>query len=152
MPRERDMRPVIDVWLTNQGLLPIYEILLSGYVDVTAVRFAPRFGRRIPEVEHIVTVELKLTNVGGVLRQCKDNIPFCHQSYAAMPTERCKRMRTATVERFRASGVGLLAVGEGVHVVVPAADNKALIVWDHLKQKLWRHVRLKSYDAAVKGE
>ena len=141
--RERDMRPMIDDWLRDRDFVPAHECLLSAYVeyvDVLGIRFCPRVGRAIPELDMLVAVELKLNDIAGVLRQSRSNRHYVHFAYAAMPEDRCKRMREKTRDKFRVAGIGLLAIGEEVSETIPARFND-LKVGDYRRKQHWRRYR-----------
>lgn len=107
---EHDLRQPVANWLKFQGFEVAHECLLGGYCDLIGFRFAPRVGRRIPPLEYVVAVELKVRDIAGVIRQAKSNRHYANESYAAMPRERCIRMRQPTLERFLSAGIGLLRV------------------------------------------
>ncbi len=139
--RERKMRPIVTNWLQNQGYDCIYEILIGGYCDIVAFKFAPRIGRPIPNLLSVVAIELKMSDVKGVFEQAAGNQHHVNISYAAMPSERIAKMRPATRIRFVQLGIGLLAVEEErVELSIrplPIFDKRE----QHLKQKLWRYKR-----------
>ena len=142
------MRPAVDAWLRERGCVPVHETHLRHRCDVIGVQFANRVGRSIPDVVLAVAVELKLTDVAGVIRQAGENLHYVHESYAAMPAERCDVMRPATLQKFADWGVGLLAVSpEEVQVLIRSGRGS----WQNrLQQKLWRRVR--AADAAKEEE
>jgi hypothetical protein len=119
---ENDMRkPIVD-WLAADGMEDAHECLLAGYCDVIGFRFHPRTGRPVPPLDCAVAVELKMSNVRQVIMQARWNRPYVNASFAAMPRDRCDRMRPDTLDKFRHAEVGLLAVEAGqVDVVIPAA-------------------------------
>ncbi len=140
---ERDMRPAVDAWLRSRGMVEtLWEAYLCQNADLVGVRFAPRVGRAIPPIEQCIVVELKMRDIAGVLRQAKrhrNGYPV--ESYAAMPSGFVARMRDASIERFRASGVGLLSVHGGAVDVVVAADVRDDKEWGVYRPKrLWRRV------------
>lgn len=136
---ERDMRPAVDAWLRQRRCAVLHEVLMLGNCDVVGVRFSERTGRLIPSVELAVAVELKVADVASVIWQAQEHVKCVHESYAAMPGLRCDAMRSVTLNRFRAAGVGLLAIDSG-HVeviVIPRTGN-----WDErLRKRLWRRLR-----------
>jgi len=119
---ENDMRQSIVAWLDDHGCEAAHECWVhGGYCDVIGFKFAPRLGRPIPKLLQNVAVELKMSNVRQVIRQASQNKRGANASYAAMPTERCKKMRDSTRQKFIANGVGLLSVhGEQVNIEIPA--------------------------------
>ncbi len=120
---ERDMRPAVDAWLREQGCQVVrYESHRTGagIVDLIGLRYAPRVGVGIPPAE-LIAVELKMSKIAEVLRQATLNRYAHDLSWAAMPRDFCDRMRPATLEKFRAAGIGLLAVdGDQIEVLLPA--------------------------------
>jgi len=108
---EKDLRnPVID-WLAFRGMHAVHEaIFCNAYCDLIGFRFAPRTNRRIPRLEWVVAVELKLARIGEVIRQAENNRQQVNASYAAMPDDRCQRMTRKSIRKFTSAGVGLLGV------------------------------------------
>tara|TARA_Y100000310_G_C20080301_1_gene533501 strand:- start:65 stop:511 length:447 start_codon:yes stop_codon:yes gene_type:complete len=143
---EKELRKPINNWLLENHLEDAHECLLSGYCDVLGFRFYPRIGRRIPELETVIGIELKLKDIGGVLSQARNNQYFVNASYAAMPENICKRMRQSTKEKFRIDGIGLISVNIDLNktkIIIPAIyksnenihrKKRALWRW-HLKNK-----------------
>lgn len=109
---EAELRPAVHAWLVNQGLTVIYEFQMGGYCDMVGVKFARRAGRGVPPATDAVAVELKLSDVAGVIVQAKGNRHSVRASCAAMPWSRVAKMRGKTREQFREAGIGLLAVTE----------------------------------------
>ncbi len=108
---ERDMQMCIHAWLKRTPETKvIYEFRMVGYCDMVGVLFARRVGRQIPQVIKTTAVELKLTDIAGVLVQATANRHCVHESFAAMPMSRVNRMRSQTLLLFRDAGIGLLAV------------------------------------------
>lgn len=146
MPCERDMRPAVDAWLEARGMGVTHEKTMYHAVDVIGVLFAPRTSRRIPAVEKIVAVELKLTDVAGVIRQAVANRICSNESYAAMPGPRVKKMQGRTRDKFRKAGVGLLSVDGGkVWCVIDSGPRNTTIDagdWRvrTLHKRLWGHL------------
>lgn len=138
---ERDMRPAIVAWLREEGMLQtLYESRIFRNADVVGVRFAERVGRAIPPLMAVRVVELKLSDIGGVLQQARLHRDYPVLSYAAMPADRIERMRAGTLQRFEAAGIGLLGVaGASVATVVsPQMSNTA---WRDVPTRLWRRLR-----------
>ncbi len=142
--RETELRPAVINWLKQQEYDYAREILLGGYCDIVCYKFAEKISRRIPELLEVVAIELKLENVAGVLRQALGNQHHVNASWVAMPDERVKRIKPEVMERFRDSGIGILAVISPVEaqIVIPALratderHNKGT-----LKSRLWRRKR-----------
>lgn len=138
------MRPIVEKWLCDNGFGVAHEILISGYCDLAGFRFARRTSHRIPELLTVVTVELKVNDIRGVMTQAKSNQYFVRSSYAAMPLDKCKRMRSKTISRFRKMGIGLLGVDDEVNVIVePQCDSNKDIKW--MTRKLWRWQKHKNW-------
>ena len=136
--REREMRPLVSQWLRDQGLIPIWEVQTVHLCDIIGVQFEERTGRRIPELLRTIAIELKLSDIGGVLRQAQNNQYRCDESWAAMPSDLCRSMRGATLLRFENAGVGLLSVGDvDITIIRPAKFDK-VIVSEAFKKNLWR--------------
>lgn len=80
---------------------------------------------------YMVAVELKLSNVAGVIRQCLNHQPRANETWAAMrPIS--KRM----VEKFRALQIGLIFVENNVEVILPAP------IYERNLQR-WRNVAMR---------
>lgn len=140
--RESDMRPAIIDWLNARRCKVLHECVAMGNCDVVGVRFAERHGRRIPPLENLITIELKMRDVAGVIRQAEKHVGVANGSFAAMPLERCQRMRDSTRERFWQAGVGLLAVDAwGARVIVLAAERCPLQMRRRLQKAFWRRLR-----------
>lgn len=143
--RERDMRPAVMEWLESQGHTPVCEVSVWTHTaDIIAAKFAERIGRKVPPLESLIGVELKLSDIAGVLKQCKSLSRHVHQTYAAMPKKKVGAMIAKTLKKFVQSGIGLLSVGEvGVEVVIRpiveqvVRDDRR----DWMEKKLWRRIR-----------
>lgn len=139
---ERDMRPVVDTWLEQQGLTPLHEVQIWHMVDVIAVEFEPRTSRLIPPLKKAIAIELKLKDIAGVRSQTRNNRGLMHESYAAMPSYICDRMQRRTKNSFSECGLGLLSVNpesQIVNVIVkPTYKGKP---HDRMRKKLWRRYR-----------
>jgi len=132
---EKDMREPVFEWLKSKGYDVVCEFRLGHYVDVIGCRFAERQGKKIPDLLYTVAVELKLSDVAGVVRQAHENRMYVHESWAAMPRERLDRMGDRTVKKFAYAGVGLLSVyNETVSVILPPKINYGL------QRRLWHRL------------
>ena len=135
---EKILRPKVEAWLKKQGFYVAHEVMLSGYVDLTGCKWAQRIGRRIPPIIELMAVELKISDIKGVLRQAKNNSYFTDYSYAAMPCEKCESMRGKTLERFENFGIGLLGVNNSVKVIIPARKNDKITSYKpNICRRLW---------------
>ncbi len=131
-------RPVID-WLCSLGMTPVFEVYLRhGTCDIVGVQWGERFGRSVPAMLRIVAIELKVSDVAGVLRQAEANRPYIGESYAAMPKWRTQKMRQSTLQSFKDAGVGLISVTEESCrcLVMPLVNLDADS--QMMKRKLWR--------------
>lgn len=138
---EKDMQAPVIAWLEARGFLWVREGYNSYYcpVDFVAARFEERTGRKRPALIEGMIIELKMTDVGNVLAQAIRNREFAHASYAAMPVDRCRKLRPATLQRFADSGVGLLAVSpEQIEELV--APIKGDSMNEKMVTNLWRRV------------
>ncbi len=117
---EADMRfPIVD-WLNQQGYEDAHECQMGGYCDVIGFRFARRTNRRIPQLLTVIAIELKMSNVAQVVGQAIGNLYYSNASYAAMPQERCNKMRETTKRQFLDNGIGLLSVDRNIVKVLIA--------------------------------
>jgi len=141
--RESDMREPVKAWLVDRGYLPCVEFWLTnaGITDIVAGAYGPRVGRRIPTLEEVVAVELKLTDVAGVISQARANRHLCDWSYAAMPVERVDKMRAGTLDKFASEGIGLLAVGDEIVERIAPIQGNGLPEGRREVKQLWRRVR-----------
>lgn len=138
---EREMREPVHAWLNRDAPTDvIYEFLMAGYCDMVGIQFADRVGRAIPQVVLATAVELKLTDIAGVLRQAQGNRHFVHESFAAMPAERCGRMQPRTLDRFVAAHVGLLSVGNAVEIIIPAGKPWPTLNIEYWRKRWWKRI------------
>jgi hypothetical protein len=115
---ESQLRPLVCEWLKANGYDVAHECWHFNFCDVVGYRFAERTSRRIPALEAVVCVELKIRDFAGVLSQCR-----CHRSracevYAAMPRHILDKTRPETRFRFADQGIGLLSVDDKVTVKI----------------------------------
>jgi len=137
-PTEKQLKPVVMLWLELQGLIvPRAEIVLASYCDVMGYNFEPQIGREIPNLCRVVSVELKIWDHRGVICQCRQNRPWSTEVWAAMPKDHISRMRLKTLEMFRAEGIGLLAVDSYCDIVIPSPIVMGMSV-QGIRRKLWR--------------
>ena len=108
--REFDLRIPVANWLILRGLSPICEVQSLRNCDMIGVGFEAKI------LSSLVAVELKLSDIAGVLRQCGLHGDIVNETWAAMPPQSLR-----TIERFKAAGFGLLSViGHDVSVIVPS--------------------------------
>lgn len=109
---EKWMRPHVLAWLrerTDFQRIEHYRVDMSGYA------FHPRVGRKPHVVMESIAVELKLSDVAGVVKQAERNSRRYSKSYVCMP-EDVTRKSQRLVDLCRASEVGLLSVSPAGHV------------------------------------
>lgn len=133
------MREPVLAWLRAKGYVCAVEIMIACYCDIVGGLYGPRKGRARPRLLRAVAVELKLDDAGGVLNQAVMNRYCVSASYAAMPTERIRRMRPQTLLAFYNEGVGLLAVDSVVCEVFPAQLEGQINPLTEMR--IWRRVR-----------
>lgn len=128
---EFSLRIPVCRWLIARGLSPVLECASLSNCDVVGCRFTEKPIRLV----EMVAVELKLHDVGGVIRQCSSHLRReIHEVWAAMPMARAKKVW----DRF--GDIGLLGVeGDLVEVIVPATvkttvDMDGLANW---KRAMW---------------
>lgn len=121
---EKELRPIVTRWMRNRGMDVLDEFHL---IDLVGVQFGPRPTRRIPPVNLLIAVELKLHDVPTVIGQAESNHWIYTESFSAMPAERIKRMRAATLDKFKHTQTGLLSVHESgdVEILRPSAWRDA---------------------------
>ena len=136
---ENDMRQHVVEWLTSLGMECAHESMVTacGYCDVIGFEFGAQETRRIPRLNRVVSVELKMRDVTRVISQAEGNQPASTRSYAAMPQEFCDRMKTPTCQRFQDAGIGLLGVGHRCRIMIPAKWNSQADIQANQK-KWWR--------------
>jgi len=111
---------------------------------MVSVAYGDRVGRKIPPVKTLVGIELKISDIVGVLKQCENLKWWCHAVYAAMPSEAVDRMKAETKTRFQLLGIGLLSVeSKKVYTEItpsrpcyPTGDNV-----EALRTRLWRRIK-----------
>lgn len=134
---EKDIEPAVRSWLTARNLMIAHEVMLGGYCDLVGFRFGDRPDRRIPNLDIVVAVELKIRDIACVIRQARGN-RSANESWAAMPAEKVYKMRKTSIQAFKDEGIGLLSTdGLGARVIIEAiaridAGN------DRLRRNLWR--------------
>jgi len=131
--------PIVAKWLYSLGYYPVLEAMLCNYCDIIGCKWAEQIGRRVPTLLEATAVELKITDIAGVIAQAKSNSYHVTTSYAAMPRIVCSKMRRTTLKKFSGAGIGLLAVDtEQNHltVVVPSTHNPKSIE-DLIARRLW---------------
>jgi len=136
---EKDMREPVVAWLEAQGFVCVREVCSVSYnpIDIVAGRFAERVGRRIPALLDAVAVELKLSDVNGVLAQAVRNRGCVERSFAAIPASKCEKLRPKSIAAFAAEGVGLLSVRrDGLDVILAAQRSAGTD--DRVYRNLWR--------------
>lgn len=140
MKYEKEMKQPVTQWLQERGFEVGYELLISGYADVIGFVFAPRRGRKIPELSRAVVVELKLRDVKGVIRQARANKYQIGESWAAMPEDFCNNINRDYIDLFIQDGIGLLSVSDSGEVkaeIYPCGSfGYANGRW--LQEKFWR--------------
>lgn len=147
---EKEMTEPVLLWLQAQGYLCVTEMMIIGYCDIVAGRYGLRVGRRRPRLVDVVTVELKLDDIGGVFSQAEANRLRAPIAYAALPATRCQRLRGKTKRKFEEAGIGILSVGEIVVELVAPRPSPAVFPV-RLEINLWRRVS-RSYRTLVVEE
>ena len=128
--------PVIN-WMISRCMEPVFEAVAN--IDMLGVRWLPRTGRSVPDIEYVDAVELKLEELSGVLRQAVNNCYRAHRSWCAMPHARIARMKDASIQKFRDAGVGLLSCARyGCTPVVDARTNYDYTPSPRTRRILWR--------------
>lgn len=120
MANERTMREPVIAWLRDTGHdRHVFECSVAwGWCDIVGFRFAERTGRKIPPLEQVAAVELKLSKIAEVIHQAETNRNVVPMSWAAMPAAFVARMMPQSIDKFASAGVGLLAVCQVVRVVI----------------------------------
>lgn len=144
---ERELRKPVADWMRAQNLQPVVEMVTSHIADMIGIEYAERVGRKRPEAIRVVSVELKLLDIAGVIRQASTNRLYTDASFAAMPVEIVERMLPKTIGKFRAAGVGLLAVdGDEVRVVIEPVPELSMTEYAFRTERIvknhWRRLRL----------
>ena len=141
--KEFEMREPVKNWLIEREFYPAVEFWLhnAGITDIVAGFYGKRNGRKIPDLIETTSIELKLNDVAGVLRQAIQNKHKCDWSYAAFPNSRIEKMRQQTIDQFMVAGVGLLSVGFDVVEVVCPSQGPGLPSESREAKQLWRRVR-----------
>lgn len=147
---ESEMRDSVADWLRSRGCAVAIEFFIYHMVDALGVIFGDRPSeRRIPPIQELYAVELKLFDIAGVIQQAKSNRHAVDWSFAAMPRSVVNRMREDTRRKFRLNGVGLLSVGETVEIVIDA-ERGSRSALKRIHRNSWRRMR-KEYLATEAG-
>jgi len=133
---ENDLRPKIVKWLHSIGYEDAHECYTFNYCDVVGFKFCNRKGRKIPELKSIVTIELKINDIKGVMSQCRSHRKKSNYVYAAMPDEKVEKMKYETIRKFQEQGIGLISVGNWVKIRVESLSY--LVELSKYKKILWR--------------
>lgn len=108
--REKEMRPWIVGWLKDGGYDAAHECYSFWNCDVVGYRFVEQEGRRVPDLERVICIELKRIDFNGVINQCLWHRLRGNEVYAAMPSDVVERAKFTTHARFIETGIGLLSV------------------------------------------
>ncbi len=119
MEREFEMRIPVCKYLIGLGYSPVMECQSLRNCDIVAIKYTPK-----PMVlTEMVAVELKLTKVKEVYRQCVNHIGRANEVWAALRADAAERVG----ELFSEKGIGVLAVdSSGVRVVIPAERREGI--------------------------
>lgn len=101
---EFDLRLPVAKWCLSRGMSPILECWCLRQCDIVGARF-DRVSRKWTLVE-MIAIELKLHDVGAVLKQCTRHRGHVNETWAAMPAA----VANEKWKRFDGTGIGLLAV------------------------------------------
>lgn len=134
---EKQLRPIVEKWLEGLGYYVAHECLIGGYCDMIGCGWSKRIGRARPELLETIAVELKITDILGVINQAKGNHYHCTYSYAAMPIGFCKKMRPKSFDKFRRAGVGLFGVGSNSVTALIESVRKDRQHSKPIKNRLW---------------
>ncbi len=158
--RERDMTPVVAAWIEAQGMTPRYEVMMpGGYCDITAcalsveklaLREARKRGWR-PLHTRLIAVELKLSRIGEVIRQARENLHGAEESWIAMPLEIACRA-AANPKHWDAGEtqsygdtrwIGILGVAANCEIIRPARRSEwaTAMAVERQVEKFWRDYR-----------
>jgi hypothetical protein len=130
---EFDLRIPVANWLLSRGLVPVCEMYSLNNCDLVGFAFNER-----KKLCRMVAVELKLSNVAEVIRQCRSHRWHANEVWAAMPTVSAKQQK-----KFRDLGIGLLCV-EGEQVAVVCEPELFERTLDELKP--WQNVARRRRD------
>lgn len=112
--------------LNERVLAEAVEWLLgSGYAKGAPCTGLWSIDGWLPLHRRLVAVEMKLDRVAEALAQAQSNLGFATESYVALPSPVCGRLRASgALAEFRAAGIGLLAVSDaGCRVLARAERN-----------------------------
>lgn len=125
--REFDLRIPVANWLLSRGLSPILECASLNNCDMIGLEIRER------KIVRMVAVELKLTDVAGVIRQCRSHLPRVNETWAAMPAQ-----SLSTEQRMAEEGIGFLEVSPPmarVKVDAVCTDDLDLSPWKCLYRR-----------------
>lgn len=126
--REFDLRIPVANWLLSRGLTPILECQSLNNCDMVGIEFENR------KIKRMVAVELKLTDVAGVIRQCLSHVkwPMTEVWAAMLP------VTDSGLAKIRAANIGLLLVAPPTCIVLndsPVADRCDFDRWKNLYRR-----------------
>lgn len=134
--KEFGLRIPVCCWLMSRGLSPVLECSSLRHCDIVGIRFE---GKPLRLTE-MVAMELKLSNVSEVIRQCLCHVERVNETWAAMPMAVALR----SVDRFAETLIGLLGIdGAGkCHILNPALGAKDcdLLPWKNLIRRRTEYV------------
>ena len=140
------MRPVVFDWCKANGLIPVCEVNVKSHMaDMIAVDYHPRIGKKVPTVRELVGIELKLSDVKGVLHQCSNLKSWCHRVYAVMPRTKCLKLKPDSLTEFTKLGIGLLMHDETkleeLLAPMPLTPTIYKDWYEYFQKNLWRRIR-----------
>ena len=139
--------PIVVKHFHSLGYYCVLECMVAGYCDVVACKWSERVGRRKPALLETVAIELKISDIAGVISQAYWNLYHANASYAAMPLDFCRKMRNKSLEAFKDKGVGLLGVNTETGEVTTIIESKRnpKCVNEFFADRLWGN-RLRNRD------
>ena len=123
--------------------LELTRLIKAGFVREGRKGRVQKINGWFPLHERIVALELKLERVEEALDQAISHLKFATESYVGFPEEVALRvMKGRKVERFRSSGVGIVAVAQtGCSILLRPESRdvrRDVILQMHCVERFWR--------------
>jgi hypothetical protein len=119
--QESSLYAVIESYMRQQGYTVLREFPVGRWfpkrVDLIGVK---------PDLNQLVSVEVKLRNFSQILDQAYDRLFFSDYVYMAFPTHYARHVARAYKSILERYGFGLMAVGGNIEILAPPQKSAIL--------------------------